>query len=252
MRLNMKFRWHTNIGLIPILFVLLLVSYSQATLGQTAIRSDFDHDSTGFRLDGAHLITNCGACHSRGIFEGTLRTCADCHEDGGTVIATTKPARHVLTTQQCEACHATRSFLPLQRMDHTEAVGDCVSCHNNQLAPGKPIDHPPASDQCDSCHLTVAFSPVRTFDHTGIVAGCFNCHNGIVATGKSVNHLPTTNICEDCHNVNSFSFVAAFNHTQAVGVCSGCHNGILATGQDADHIPTTAECDSCHNTVAWD
>lgn len=245
------YRADPAVALSTVLIVLLL-SFSQAAWTQTAIRSDFDHDSTGFRLDGAHLITQCGACHSRGVFEGTLRNCADCHEDGGTVTATAKPARHILTTQQCEACHATRSFLPLQRMDHNETVGECAGCHDNQAARGKPVDHPPAGDQCDSCHLTVAFSPVRTFDHTGIVAGCFNCHNGVAASGKPPAHLPTSDLCEDCHNVNTFGFVAFFNHSQALGTCSGCHNGILASGQDAGHIPTTAECDACHNTTAWD
>ncbi len=231
--------------------LVLLIGFAHAVQAQTAIRSDFDHDSTGFRLDGAHLVAQCGACHSRGIFEGTLRLCADCHEDGGTVVATAKPARHILSTQQCESCHATRSFLPLRRMDHIETVGDCVSCHDNQLAPGKPVDHPPASDQCDSCHLTVAFSPVRTFDHSGIVANCFSCHDGITAAGKPTGHLQTTNICEDCHRTDTFSLVVNFEHLQALGVCSSCHNGMLATGQGAGHVPTTAECDSCHNTTGW-
>ena len=132
---------------------------SLSALAQTVIRSDFDHDSTGFRLDGAHLITSCGDCHSRGIFAGTLRNCSDCHDDGGIVSATSKPARHILTTEQCDSCHATRSFLPLARMDHNEVIGECVSCHNNVHARGKHAGHPPAGDQCNTCHLTVAFSP---------------------------------------------------------------------------------------------
>ena len=232
--------------------VALLAAHS--ALSQSMIRSNFDHDSTGFRLEGAHMITGCGSCHSFGLFEGTLRECVDCHADGSTVVATAKPARHIQSTEQCEACHATRSFVPLARMDHVETVGECVSCHNNQIAPGKPVNHPPAGDQCDDCHLTVAFQPAVVtagFDHTGIVAGCFNCHDGVTATGKSVDHLPTTNLCEDCHRTDTFALVAFFEHTQALGSCSGCHNGVLATGQDADHIPTTAECDVCHNTTAW-
>jgi len=226
---------------------------SQA-FAQTQIRSDFDHDSTGFLLDGAHLIANCGACHSRGIFEGALRECQDCHADGSTVVATAKPARHIQTTEQCDSCHATRSFIPLARMDHMEVVGDCAGCHNNQIAPGKPIDHPPAGEQCDDCHLTVAFQPatiVGGFDHAGIVGNCFACHDGVTATGKSVNHLPTTNVCEDCHRTDTFSLVARFEHSQALGTCSGCHDGVRATGKDADHVPTTAECDSCHTTTDW-
>ena len=238
-------------GLVGGIALLMLLA-AGAAQAQTAIRSNFDHDSTGFRLEGAHLISNCGACHDKGIFVGTLRECQDCHKHGGSVTATPKPARHILASERCESCHAVRSFLPLRRMDHNEAIGPCASCHNNQVAPGKPVDHPPAGDQCEACHLTVAFSPVSRFDHTGIVDNCFSCHNNVVATGKPPDHLPTTNICEDCHNVNTWSLVINFNHSQALGTCSGCHNGILASGQDADHIPTTAECDACHNTVSWD
>lgn len=146
--------WTRRAWLLP-----LALAFTSLCLAQTAIRSDFDHDSTAFPLEGAHLIANCGTCHAQGIFAGTLRQCADCHEDGSLVLATTKPALHILTTQQCDACHATRSFISLNRMDHNETIGDCVSCHNNTLARGKPADHPPATDECDGCHLTVAFSP---------------------------------------------------------------------------------------------
>ena len=240
-------RWFQN-GAIALSIVIAL--WTAVAQGQSAIRSDFDHDSTGFRLDGAHLLTNCGDCHSRGTFAGTLRQCASCHEQGGIVSASFKPATHILTTQNCETCHATRSFVPVQRVDHNEVIGDCVSCHNNQVAIGKTPTHPQTGDQCDNCHLTVAFSPQRTFDHTGITSNCVSCHNGVTAGGKPINHLPTSNICEDCHNTNVWSIVN-FDHLQAVGVCSGCHNGILATGKDADHIPTTLECDACHNTTAF-
>ena len=172
------------------------------------------------------------------------------HTNGGIVTATTKVARHIQTTQRCDACHATRSFVPLNRMDHNEVYGECVSCHDNQTAYGKPVDHPPAGDQCDSCHLTVAFSPVLRFDHAGISSNCASCHDGVTAMGKPANHIPTSNLCEDCHRVNTWS-VVTFDHLQAIGTCSGCHDGVLARGKDADHVPTTAECDACHNTMAF-
>ena len=154
-----------------LLVALLLPGFAGA---QSTIRSDFDHDSTGFRLDGAHLASGCGDCHSRGIFEGTLRECEDCHTQGRIVTATPKPARHVLTSERCAACHATRSFVPLARMDHTEAFGDCVSCHNNQTVAGKPVDHPPAGDNCDACHLTSTFEVV-VFGQSGFRSDCADC-----------------------------------------------------------------------------
>jgi len=137
-------------------FALLLaaVILPGTVAAQTAIHSNFDHDSTSFQLDGAHVAADCGDCHRRGSFASTLRECEYCHSQGGIVTATFKPARHINTTQRCDACHATRSFLPLQRMDHNETYGECISCHDNNTSYGKPVDHPPAGDQCENCHLT--------------------------------------------------------------------------------------------------
>ncbi|MEM7502406.1 MAG: hypothetical protein AAF417_10205 [Pseudomonadota bacterium] len=163
---------------------------------QTSIRSDFDHDSTGFQLDGAHLVANCGTCHARGTFEGTLRQCADCHEDGTLVLATAKPARHVLTTDQCDACHATRSFVPLARMDHIETIGDCVSCHNNAIARGKQPDHPPAGDQCDDCHLTVTFTPAQFFQSLMQLDNA----NRDESTATQANERLAASSCDNCDN----------------------------------------------------
>lgn len=231
--------------------ILLLSCLAAEANAQSVIRSNFDHDSTGFRLDGAHIATGCGNCHGYRILSGTLRECEDCHAQGNTVEATAKPARHILASDRCEACHSTRSFIPLQRMDHHEVFGECIDCHNNQTAFGKPVDHPPAGDACENCHLTVSFSPVIGFDHSGITGNCVSCHNGAVAGGKPPDHLPTSDFCEDCHRTDTWSLVVTFDHAQALGTCSSCHNGVLATGQDADHLQTTAECDQCHSTAAW-
>ena len=39
-------------------------------------QQSFDHFSTGFELEGAHLNVSCDRCHTGGIFEGTTRSCA--------------------------------------------------------------------------------------------------------------------------------------------------------------------------------
>jgi len=167
---------------------------------QTSIRSDFDHASSGFQLEGAHLTVSCGACHSRGVFAGTPRRCADCHEDGGSVTATPRPARHILSTQQCDACHAERSFLPLHRMDHKETVGSCVSCHDNRTAPGKPVDHPPTGNECDSCHLTVAFRPVFINGQVQKLGICPGCRNDVVSMIRDAGNVSASAGCDTCQN----------------------------------------------------
>ncbi len=233
----------------PLGLALLLLA-GGAALAQTVLRSDFDHDTTGFRLEGAHSIAQCGDCHRRGVFAGTPSSCDGCHTNGGRVRAGTQPATHILSSDHCESCHTEFAWAPVRRVDHLEVVGSCSGCHDNRIAQGKPANHIPTTAECDGCHRTSVFSLV-SFSHAGIVAGCVQCHDGRSATGKPANHLPTTDLCEDCHATTRFSPVLSFSHGQALGVCSACHNGTLATGKPADHIPTTAECDSCHNTVSF-
>jgi hypothetical protein len=119
---------------------------------QTSISSSFDHYTTAFRLDGAHQFAECGSCHVDGMFVGTPQQCVQCHSEASRVRATSKPARHNLTTEQCEACHRTSAWSPVVRVDHFEVFGSCIRCHDGRRAPGKPVNHIPAGNQCDDCH----------------------------------------------------------------------------------------------------
>lgn len=230
----------------------LLFAYLSPTdaFAQSSIASSFDHYTTGYRLDGEHQFASCESCHADGMFVGTPIDCFGCHTESSRVRASTKPPQHVLTSERCESCHRTSGWVPVTRMDHLEAFGTCVSCHDGRRARGKPPNHVPAGDMCDDCHRTTAFAPA-TFAHTNIVDNCASCHNGAVATGKPPNHIAASTLCEDCHNALSFSPVIRVDHTQVLGTCSSCHNSITAMGQPPQHIPTTAECDTCHNTTAW-
>ncbi len=190
----------------------LLVATNIA-LAQSPIVSDFDHDTTGFRIDGAHQIVQCGDCHNRGQFSGTPLDCEGCHSVGGRVSASPKPSFHMLTTTTCESCHTTYGWLPVRKVDHNEVIGQCASCHNNRVAIGKPVSHIPTTADCEGCHRTTLFS-LATFSHVGISSGCVQCHNNRLATGKPPDHIPAPDTCEDCHNTTSFSFTTS-NQTQS-------------------------------------
>jgi len=233
-----------RLGMLGLLLLLPVVP------GQSLAQSAFDHFTTGFRLDGAHRFAECEACHTDGLFAGTPIQCSGCHTQAGRIIATSKPAFHVTTTNRCDSCHAPSAWVAVSRVDHLEVLGTCASCHNSFNANGKPVNHVPASEQCDDCHRSTAWVPAA-FDHAGIAGACFSCHNGTIASGKIVNHIPATNLCEDCHNTIMWNPVSRVDHLQVLGTCSTCHNGVTATGQPPQHIPTILECDNCHNTIAW-
>ncbi len=190
-----------------LLLLLGLLGVAIVSEAQSPIVSDFDHDTTGFRLEGAHQIAQCGDCHSRGQFSGTPLNCESCHSTGGRVSASAKPTFHMLTTNQCDQCHTSYAWLPTLTVDHTQVLGTCSSCHDNRVALGKPIDHVPTNADCAVCHRTTLFA-LATFSHNGIVAGCFQCHNNRIAVGKPPDHIPAPDTCEDCHNTMSFSLTS--------------------------------------------
>jgi hypothetical protein len=157
---------------------------------------------------------------------------------------------HPSTTDRCEDCHNNVAWEPVDRVDHTQVLGTCVSCHNGTDATGKNPGHISSGDNCDDCHTTNAWVPAN-FDHVNIVDNCFNCHNGTDATGKNPTHPQTTNTCEACHSTTAWSPVITVDHTQVLGSCSTCHNGTIATGKNVGHFTTQQECDVCHTTTAW-
>lgn len=70
----------------------------------------FNHNTTGFFLDGAHARESCESCHTQGLFRGTPRDCATCHRPGGR--APGKPATHVPTTTACDPATGTSAGHP--------------------------------------------------------------------------------------------------------------------------------------------
>jgi len=221
-----------------------------AALAQPNAGPTFDHFTTGFPLDGAHLTVECESCHVGGVFQGTPFECSSCHSTGGRVQASAKPVEHVLSTNVCEDCHRTASWFPLREMNHDAVFGSCSTCHNNVQSVGMPPGHPQTQQQCDTCHRTTGWLPAL-FDHDNIMSNCAGCHDGVTATGKTPGHIATTNVCEDCHSVFAFTPATAVDHTQVLGSCSSCHNGSTATGKHATHLATTAECNACHSTTAF-
>ena len=180
-------------ALLATAFLTLAPALESAAAGAPPITVPFDHLSTGFELDGVHRDLPCESCHLNAIFKGTPRNCGICHITGSTFNATPKTATHIMSTNNCAACHDTTSFRPDIHFDHGEVMGSCVSCHNGTIAQGEGPTHPATSQQCDACHTVMSWNPPKTVDHTQIplaVSGfCIICHNGVQATGKNPGHV---------------------------------------------------------------
>jgi hypothetical protein len=218
------------------------------TIALPLAAQDFDHAQTRFPLTGSHGRVACESCHVRGVLEGTPTDCGVCHESGGVRATTSKPLTHIPTSNRCDDCHTTASWVTA-RFDHANVTDECRTCHNGISAEGKPPVHPPSSDRCQDCHSTLTWEGAR-FDHAGVTTGCFSCHNGVTATGKSRDHIASGNDCETCHNTVTWSG-ARFDHAGITGGCASCHNGSTATGKPTGHFVTSRSCEECHTTASW-
>lgn len=136
-----------------------------------------------YPLTGAHLSTgkcySCGLCHINGIWNGTPRTCIQCHNGDPSRQTVSRSAKHLPTGfLDCGGCHNTSAFNSFtgvtQLMIHNTAISmRCDSCHNGSYtaynAQGKPRDHPTSytvngvvvlvsSVDCNYCHSSTRSS----------------------------------------------------------------------------------------------
>jgi hypothetical protein len=114
------------------------------------------------------------------------------------------PRIHIPTSQQCDSCHGTLSWLPA-RLNHTAFVAGCAACHNQANAVGKPADHLNTPRDCAICHSYPDWSAFH-FKH--------------VSAAYPGEHRAALS-CISCHKTNteSIPYPAPAN----AGTCAGCH-----------------------------
>ena len=228
------------------LFVVLFL-FSQSFM-LNAKDTEFNHDKTGFELEGPHQRISCDSCHLRGIFKGLPKRCAGCHDLGSQIADSVKPGNHIQTSGDCEGCHAGNSWA-VTGFDHDSITGSCISCHNGTTTTGKPSNHVQSTDTCDDCHSQVSWIPAR-FDHSAITGSCESCHNGVTARGKSPTHISSTNTCDNCHVTVTWT-TNRVDHNDVIGSCFSCHNCVTAECKPPNHIISGTVCDDCHSTSSW-
>lgn len=212
----------------------------------------FDHDKTGFRLDGSHATADCASCHKDLVFGKVGQNCADCHAD------------HHLGQlgNDCQSCHTPRDWEPRK---------DLLELH---ISRGFPLTGVHAIADCESCHLG---NDRQEF--AGTPTDCKSCHLEDLATATDPDHSqqPFSSDCENCHragfatwNQTLYAHTAAFPLTGAhkFAECSDCHfNGFMGTSSacydchQVDYESTTnpnhvqvamaTTCQDCHNTSTW-
>ena len=192
----------------------------------------FDHDRTGFALEGAHGQTSCRSCHRRDFRAHVADTCAGCHRD-----------RHAGSLgAHCEGCHGETDW---------HAVAFWADGHRNTRFPlvGKHGAIP-----CQECHGNMRD---RTFSPTSVA--CVACHRADFdgAALKSIDHVAVGfgTECQTCHSTTSF-FPARFDaHDLCFVVSTGSHRGLRCAQCHSSTVglrlngacnTQTTTCTSCH------
>lgn len=193
-------------------------------------RDGFDHDLTGWPLDGAHRTTACRDCHTgedaSGLetYVGTDKLCGTCHANPHN---TTKRA-----FEACERCHTSQAWQPPRPQLEFD--------HDNRADTRMPLLAAHRSVACRACHERGLFTlgvaePER----------CENCHDSPHLGGPYAKGT-----CTSCHSPTFKSFdKTIFDHTERtrfdlgghkVLACATCHTAALGAKQPA------MACESCH------
>jgi hypothetical protein len=243
--------------------------------------SDFNHQSTGFVLEGQHESVSCTECHhldqaitlqadagaikaglNPGItppphpsipgdpFKDTPTDCAGCHEE---------PAEHAgFFSPRCEECHTPQGWLPAnlegKQFSHTISTGFSLGHHIH--------DYNGNLISCKNCHAP----DLKTFD----MQTCINCHNnGEAQAAFLLGHVDKySSACLECHDgadrMNHFDHANFFpldgKHSELV--CAQCHVEKKFASTPAECVQCHAEpgihagffglqCQYCHTAQAW-
>lgn len=181
---------------------------------------DFDHQLTGFKLEGKHKTLDCAKCHnpelvknkisqkkSKKSFLGLGTKCLDCHDDF-----------HQQTLKaDCLSCHNQDAFRPAPKFKHENSNFKLQGAH-------KKVD-------CAKCHKTETRNSKKFQVFKGLnFAKCTDCH-------KDEHKGKFGTDCLKCHTINSFKqtkTLTGFDHDKTNFSLRGKHRGL--------------DCKSCHKS----
>lgn len=219
----------------------------------------FRHETTGYRLKGAHAEQSCRECHRAGYvtardvrdyttganflkvtYLGLSTGCASCHTSAS-------PHGRQLDQRGCQDCHTELDWKRATGFDHSTARYALTGAHT--------------AVKCAECHAAVN----DTVRYRGLRFGsCSDCH-------RDPHRGEVSGTCANCHTttdwrrVDGRAVASSFNHARtrfplqgahSRVACAGCH----AAGRSADihltfvagapratyPVPLARTCASCH------
>lgn len=230
----------------------------------------FDHDLTGWKLNGKHAATDCKDCHKAknkaGLktYMGTDTLCGSsgCH---GNDQPHKFERRDML---KCERCHTESVWKPEKRILDFN--------HDDRKDAGMPILGSHLDVSCTKCHPKAQFNlPFQDPDscgnsgchkstHDGHLFGkreCEWCHSPTFKSFKQryaadmpfFDHSARTRFnlgahakikCTDCHTKD-------LGEAKPVGACEQCHAKDNKHGERFEEFGSPPKCATCHPTTSW-
>ncbi|KAA3659737.1 MAG: cytochrome C [Calditrichaeota bacterium] len=130
----------------------------------------YDHNLTGFALEGQHKLANCLACHQpinskkQLKFVGLFKECQGCHNDihAGQFRDEKLSAKIKRNFTRCERCHVADHWRADKfihnrdarfKIDGEHRYVACKKCHVTKRIRGNPVViYKPVDSECHSCH----------------------------------------------------------------------------------------------------
>ncbi len=209
--------------------------------------ANFDHNQTGFLLQGAHRTADCASCHADG-YAGTPTDCFSCHESD---YAGASEPDHSGFATTCESCHSENGWQPAN-FDHNQTgfllqgahrTADCASCHADGYA-GTPTD-------CFSCHES-DYAGASEPDHSGFPTTCENCHGENGWQPANFDHNQTGFPLQGSHRAVACESCHADGYAGTPSDCFSCHESNYNAAQDPVHAGLPINCETCHSQVGWE
>ena len=192
-------------------------------------KNNFDHNKTGFILEGKHSQLKCEECHQKkfildpllknrtNTYLGLNTSCNSCHVD----------VHQNTLGNNCSSCHSFDKFKPAVLFNHDNSKYKLTGAHLN-------VD-------CKKCHLMVKLNGKMMQKFTGLqFENCSPCH-------RDIHKNMFGNNCLKCHSTESFKLIkkGSFDHNATKFPLKGAHNTVKCSGCHGTNLISEVKYDKC-------
>lgn len=219
----------------------------------------FNHNLTGYVLEGKHQSIKCEECHKRKdnynlTYVIGKKSCVQCHKD--------VHYNQFGENSNCASCHDQKTFKPSNftikdhnklnfKLENKHKAAPCFKCHKEIIDKNnnKFVLYKIPEFKCQNCHKDRHNGQFNKYIEKD---GCESCHNTTSFKNYKFDHNTQTNFvlrnkhaqlnCVDCHKYKTNEYQKQYlDYQNEKGKdCSHCHTDIHL-GQFGDK-----KCSSCH------